>query len=90
MFLTDAAFLHTVGDVSRSPLFFMKKGRYVMKDEKKRNRTTFVLSVDEETKKQFKKVAKARHMTVSGMLTAWVWAQEIPDVELDSEDEDDE
>lgn len=58
--------------------------------KKERSRTTLVISVDEETKKQFKKVAKARHMTVSGMLTAWVWAQQIPDVEVDSEDEDDE
>ncbi len=58
--------------------------------KKQRSRTTLVISVDEETKKQFKKVAKARHMTVSGMLTAWVWAQQIPDVVLDSEDEDDE
>ena len=58
--------------------------------KKERSRTTLVISVDEETKKQFKKVAKARHMTVSGMLTAWVWAQQIPDVVLDSEDEDDE
>ena len=58
--------------------------------KKERSRTTLVISVDEETKKQFKKVAKARHMTVSGMLTAWVWAQQNPDVEVDSEDEDDE
>ncbi len=58
--------------------------------KKERSRTTLVISVDEETKKQFKKVAKARHMTVSGMLTAWIWAQQIPDVEVDDEDEDDE
>ena len=61
-----------------------------MKTKKYATRTTMVISLDEETKKQFKKVAKARHMTVSGMLTAWVWSQQVPDIEVDTEDEDDE
>ena len=47
-----------------------------------------VISLDEETKKRFKKLARANHMTVSGMLTAWVWKQPIP--QDNTEDEDDE
>ena len=59
-----------------------------MKPKKYETRTTMVISLDEETKKRFKKLARANHMTVSGMLTAWVWKQPIP--EDNTEDEDDE
>lgn len=60
-----------------------------MKPKKYETRTTMVISLDEETKKRFKKVAKAKHMTVSGMLTAWVWTQPVPE-DSGEEDEDNE
>ena len=53
------------------------------------NRITLTLSVDEATKERFKKVAKANHLTVSGMLTSWVWAQPLPEDD-DTEEKDDE
>jgi len=65
------------------------KGLCSMKTKKNTTRTTMVISLDEETKKRFKKVARANHMTVSGMLTAWVWTQPVPEDEV-TEDEDDE
>ena len=61
----------------------MKK--YVADDEK----TSMCVSVDVATKKRIKKIAKANHVTVSGLISAWVWSQDIPKKD-DEEDEDDE
>ena len=52
-------------------------------------KTSMCISVDGATKKRIKKIAKANHVTVSGLISAWVWSQDIPKKD-DKEDEDDE
>ena len=48
-----------------------------MKYDENNERTVLGISMDNETKARFKQLAKERHMTVSAMLTAWVWDQKL-------------
>lgn len=47
------------------------------------------ISLDVATKKRLRKLAKAKHVTMSGLISAWVWSQEIPKRD-DTEDDGDE
>ena len=60
-----------------------------MSREKSTDRTQVTISLDEATKRRLKKLAKANHVTVSGMISAWAWSQEIPKND-DTEDDEDE
>ena len=55
-------------------------------DEK---RVVISISLDEATKRRLKKLAKAHHLTVSGLVSMLAWAADIPKRD-DEEDEDDE
>ncbi len=57
------------------------------KDEDKR--VVISISLDCATRDRLKKIAKAHHLTVSGLVSMLTWATEIPKRD-DEEDEDDE
>ncbi len=47
------------------------------------------ISVDVATKKRLRKLAKAKHVSMSALISTWVWSQDIPKDD-DAEEEDDE
>ena len=60
-----------------------------MKKQADEEKIVMSISVDVATKNRLRKLAKAQHVTMSGLISAWVWSQEIPKRD-DEEDEDDE
>ncbi len=60
-----------------------------MKNQADDEKIIMSISVDVATKKRLRKLAKAKHVTMSGLISAWVWSQEIPKQD-DEEDEDNE
>ena len=60
-----------------------------MKNKADDEKIVMSISVDVATKKRLRKLAQAQHVTMSGLISAWVWSQEIPKRD-DEEDEDDE